>query len=136
MHQFLIDGKRYGQCSDDDFGFDLEMTDEDEVALSQLLPKSGQRTRWVYVYDFGDNWRHELLFEGYPSPAKNTKYPLCLEGERACPPEDVGGPWGYPEYLEALTDLKHEQHKELFEWRGPFDPEHFDPKQATRAMQM
>ncbi|MEQ9379731.1 MAG: plasmid pRiA4b ORF-3 family protein [Pirellulales bacterium] len=134
MHQFLIDGERYGQCSDDEFGFDLEMTDEDEVVLSRLLPKSGQRARWVYEYDFGDNWRHELLFEGYPPHAKNTKYPLCLEGERACPPEDVGGPWGYPEYLEALTDPKHEQHKDLIECRGPFDPDRFDPKQATRAM--
>lgn len=134
MHQFLIDGERYGPCSADDFGFDLEMTDEDNVVLSRLLPKSGQRTRWIYEYDFGDGWRHELLFEGHPPVDKQTNYPLCLEGERACPPEDVGGPWGYPEYLAALANPKHEQHKELLEWRGPFDPDHFDPKQATRAM--
>lgn len=63
-----------------------------------------------------------------------TKFLLCLEGERACPPEDCGGPWGFADYPEALADPKHEQHDELLEWRGPFNPEAFDAKKATREM--
>ena len=60
---------------------------------------------------------------------------MCLEGKRACPPEDVGGPYGYQEYLEAMADPKHEQHEEFMEWSGRFAPEKFDAKAATKAMQ-
>jgi hypothetical protein len=59
---------------------------------------------------------------------------MCLEGERACPPEDCGGPWGFTDDLEALADPKHEEHEELLGWRGPFDPEAFDAKKVAREM--
>ena len=134
LHQFSIDGEQYGPPSPDDFDIGMEMIDEDGVLLSGLLPKSGKKTNWIYEYDFGDGWRHEVEFEGYPPMEKGTKFPMCLEGERACPPEDVGGPWGFADYLEALADPKHEQHEELLEWRGPFDPEAFDAKKATKEM--
>ena len=100
----------------------------------KLLPKSAKRIRWVYEYDFGDGWRHEILFEGFPPIDPKTKAPLCLEGGRACPPEDCGGPPGYEDYLAAVADPQHEQHEELLEWRGPFDPEAFDAKKVTREI--
>ena len=62
---------------------------------------------------------------------KGTKFPLCLEGERACPPEDYGGPWGFADYLEALADPKHEQHDELLEWRGTAGMNHEQQSQRT-----
>jgi hypothetical protein len=102
--------------------------------LSKLIPKSGRRSRWIYEYDFGNGWQHEVLFEGFPPADPKAKYPLCLEGERACPPEDCGGPWGYAEYLAAITNPKHEQHEDMLKWRGAFDPEDFDSKKATKAM--
>lgn len=64
----------------------------------------------------------------------DKKHLLCLEGKRACPPEDCGGPWGYVDYLAAIADADHEQHEEMLEWRRPFRPEAFDPKKATREM--
>ena len=67
-------------------------------------------------------------------PKRGARYPLCLEGERACPPEDVGGVWGYQEFLEAMANPKHDRHNELIEWMGPFDPEEFDAKTATKVM--
>ena len=134
LHQFTIDGERYGPPSPDDFDFGLEVIDEDGVQLSDLLPKSGKKTKWIYEYDFGDGWRHEVVFEGYPPVEKGAKFPVCLEGARACPPEDCGGPWGFADYLDALAYPKHEQHEELLEWRGPFDPEAFDAIKATREM--
>jgi len=134
LHQFNINGEQYGPPSPDDFDFGMETIDEGGVLLSGLLPKSGKKTKWIYEYDFGDGWRHEIAFEGYPPVEKGTKFPLCLEGERACPPEDCGGPWGFTDYLEALADPKHEEHEELLEWRGPFDPEAFDAKKVTREM--
>jgi hypothetical protein len=134
LHQFEVEGVRYGPPEPADMDLGLEMEDETKAVLSDLLPKSKRKPRWVYEYDFGDGWRHEIVFENYPPLEKGQKYPLCIEGGRACPPEDVGGPWGYADYLAALADPEHEQHDELLEWRGPFDPEAFDPKKATKEM--
>ena len=64
---------------------------------------------------------------------KGARYPLCLEGERACPPEDVGGTYGYQEYVKAMANPRHKRHKEFLEWSGPFDPEKFDAKAATKS---
>jgi hypothetical protein len=108
--------------------------DESNVLLSKLIPKSGRRSKWIYEYDFGDGWRHEALFEGFPPADPKAKYPLCLEGERACPPEDCGGPGGYAGYLVAIADPRDEQHEEMLQWRGPFDPEAFDAKKVTKEM--
>lgn len=78
---------------------------------------------------------HDVLFEGSPPLQPGIAYPQCLEGERACPPEDVGGIGGYARYLEALADPRHARHQELLNWRGPFDPNTFHPRLATHRMQ-
>lgn len=134
LHQFEINGERYSQPAPDGDDFGLDFEDETDIFLSKLIPKSGRKSRWIYEYDFGDGWRHEILFEGFPPADPQAKYPLCVEGERACPPEDCGGPGSYPNYLAAITNPQHEQHMEMLEWRGPFDPEAFDAKKATRKM--
>jgi hypothetical protein len=134
LHQFEIAGTTYMEPDPDGDDWGMEFEDEKGIRISKLLPKSGQRTRWIYEYDFGDGWRHEVLFEGFPPPDPKAKYPLCLEGARACPPEDCGGPWGYISYLEAISNPRHEEHKEMLRWRGPFDPEAFDAKKATKKM--
>jgi hypothetical protein len=75
------------------------------------------------------------MFEGCLRAERGKRYPVCVEGARACPPEDVGGVWGYQEFLEAITDPEHEDHDGLLEWAGgSFDPEAFDPAAATREM--
>jgi hypothetical protein len=95
--------------------FGLEMIDETGVALSKLIPKSGRKSRWIYEYDFGDGLQHEVLFEGFVTVDPKVKYPICVEGARACPPEDCGGPWGYADYLAAIAHPQHERHEELLE---------------------
>jgi hypothetical protein len=103
--------------------------------LSDILPKSGRRFRFLYEYDFGDSWQHEVLFEKSVEAEAGRKCPLCLEGARACPPEDVGGTWGYADFVEAIQNEDHEQHEEMLEWvGGRFDPEAFDPAKATKRM--
>jgi hypothetical protein len=59
---------------------------------------------------------------------RGTRYPSCIGGRRACPPEDCGGPWGYIDFLEAVKDPAHEEHESMLEWvGGEFDPTAFDP---------
>ena len=134
LHQFTINDVEFGPVSPDDMPFGPELEDETQVVLSNVLPQNGGRFRFGYTYDFGDDWRHEVLLEGKPDAVAGQKYPVCFEGERTCPPEDIGGPWGFADYLEALADPAHEQHAELLEWRGAFDAENFDAAKLTRGM--
>lgn len=81
----------------------------------------------TYNYDFGDDWQHDVEFEAVALREARTKYPRCLGGANACPPEDCGGPPGYAELQEAMVDAEHPRRAELLEWLGgPFDPAAFD----------
>ena len=111
----------------------IDFEDSTKTRLSDLIPKGCKPFSFEYEYDFGDSWNHKIAFEGCPTPEKGVKYPICLEGERACPPEDVGGVGGYYEFLEAIADLSHEEHESFLRWSGgKFDAEAFDPKKATK----
>ncbi|QDT24361.1 plasmid pRiA4b ORF-3 family protein [Gimesia chilikensis] len=135
LHQFEINGERYGNPELLDDGFeDFECVDSTITKISDIIPKDGKRFDFLYKYDFGDGWGHEVLFEGCLRAEKGGRYPLCVEGEMNCPPEDVGGIWGYLEFLEALADPKHEQHDDFVEWAGDFDPEEFDAEKTTKVM--
>ncbi|MEW5980223.1 MAG: plasmid pRiA4b ORF-3 family protein [Acidobacteriota bacterium] len=81
-----------------------------------------------YRYDFGDGWEHEIRLEEVQPRQPRRKYPRCLEGARACPPEDVGGVGGYRRFLKAIKDPRHPEHRELLGWAGgSFDPDRFNP---------
>ena len=135
LHQFEINGERYGDPLLLDDGFEeFHCMDSTVTRISDIIPKSGKRFVFLYEYDFGDDWEHEVVFEGCLRATDGQRYPVCVEGARACPPEDVGGVWGYAEFLEALADPRHERHKEFLQWRGPFDPEQFDAAKTTKAM--
>ncbi len=135
LHQFEIFEKRYGDPELLDNGFDdFECIDSTRTKISDITPNAPKRVSFTYEYDFGDGWEHEILFEGSPKKEPGKKYPLCLEGARACPPEDVGGIYGFYDFLEALADPKHEQHDDFIEWGGDFDPKEFDAGETTKAM--
>ena len=135
LHRFEIGDKRYAdpELMEEDFE-EFGYLDSTRKKISTVVPDDGKRFKFLYEYDFGDSWLHEVLFEGCPSPEKGKKYPLCVEGARACPPEDVGGMGGFYEYLEAIADPKHNEHEHFMEWSGPFDPEMFDVEEATNEM--
>ena len=135
LHQFEIDDVQYGDPELLDDGLDdFECEDFSVIKLSQILPKDGKRFQFSYEYDFGDGWEHDVLFEGCLQATKGKRYPLCVEGARNCPPEDVGGAWSYADFLEALADPKHERHEELLQWSGLFDPNEFDAVKMTKEM--
>lgn len=84
-----------------------------------------------YEYDLGDSWAHDVLLERIVPREKGVRYPRCLAGSRACPPEDCGGVGGFEELLEAISDPEHEDHESMLAWvGGAFDPERFDPAQV------
>jgi hypothetical protein len=109
----------------------MEMEDERKVRLDQIAEEG---SAFVYEYDFGDGWVHYLEVEKVLEPEPGQRYPVCLEGERATPPEDVGGIWGYEAYVEAMADPEHPEHEEWLEWRGEFDPEAFDVDEVNAAL--
>ena len=124
LHQFTIEGKRYGDAQNDEWG-ELRLQPEQRYRLSQVVPSAG--ARFQYEYDFGDSWEHTLRVEKFLPPEPRAQYPQCLAGKRACPPEDVGGVWGYQAFLEALADPDDARHDEYMEWiGGEFDAEAFD----------
>jgi hypothetical protein len=131
LHQFIIFGDYYGEPHDD---FDnIDMKDHRKYKLSDFLTEAG--VKFVYEYDFGDSWEHILLLEKILSAEKDTQYPVCLKGKRACPPEDVGGIWGYENFLEAIADPEHEEHEDYLEWIGDdFDPEEFDLEEINQGL--
>jgi hypothetical protein len=132
LHQFEVGDTLYSDPTFELDGFD-EVEDEGSITVAQALPRKGSRAR--YEYDFGDNWEHLLRVEKVGPREAGVEAPRCLEGARACPPEDCGGPFNYPEFLEALRDPRHEQHDELLEWLGgEFDPEAFELDAVNRDL--
>lgn len=131
LHEFGIDGIRYGTL-DPEWGSD-DVEDEDRAKLFRL---AGEGSRLTYTYDFGDDWEHHMTVEKMLKPQPGTRYPSCSTGRRACPPEDVSGPWGYAEFLEALGDPNHEEHEHWTEWvGGDFDPDAFDLVATDAALE-
>ena len=133
LHGFRVNGHFYSE-PDSDFN-DLKVIDERQAHLSQIAPVLG--SRFIYEYDFGDSWDHELVVEEILTPQKSVEYPRCLDGKRARPPEDVGGPGGYEEFLKAIRSRKHPEHDEWLQWvGGKFDPEAFDLLRVNQLLRV
>jgi len=129
LHQFIVGRNYYGK-PDAEFGF--ETLNERKVKLSQLPLK--EKGKFTYEYDFGDSWEHELRIEKI-LPGDEKQAPVCLKGSRACPPEDIGGIWGYADFLDAIHDPEHPEHDDMIEWSGGhFDPEAFDLDEVNRSL--
>jgi len=111
-----------------EFGFDT-LRDASKVRLGDVIEEFGAK-RLRYTYDFGDNWEHTITVGKEIAPEPDVLYPRLVEAEGRCPPEDVGGPWGFADLREGLKDPNHAQHAEFVEWYGDadLDPENFDPE--------
>ena len=103
LHEFIIDDQYYTDLSTVE-EWDNENMDEMSFNLKTLKLTSG--SKFKYVYDFGDNWRHTILVEEILPPEKGVSYPICIKGKNATPPEDIGGPWRYETFLEAIKRPK------------------------------
>lgn len=130
LHQFESNGVFYGIS---DPGIGVHRVNESQTTIDQLLrhPKD----HITYEYDFGDGWEHDVVLERVLPLKSDGIIPFIETGQRACPPEDVGGIPGYTSFLEILADPKHPAHQEMLEWVGGyFDPEAFDVDKANQAL--
>jgi hypothetical protein len=129
LHAFRMGNEQYGVPDD---SFPGMFRNEKNVRLDQLAGVGG---RFVYEYDFGDCWEHDILVEKSLPAGKDTRYPVCTKGKGACPPEDCGGPPGYEHLLEVLHDPRHEEHGRLREWIGEdFDTAAFDLDEVNEGL--
>jgi len=118
--------------SEPDPHFPDDTIDGRDIRLDEIVIEGDT---FIYDYDFGDSWEHEIQIEKILSAEPGAHYPLCLAGERACPPEDCGGVPGYDYLLEALSDPTNSKYAELLEWIDEdFDPEAFDLDAVNAAL--
>jgi hypothetical protein len=119
LFEFTAGGVGWG-VPDPDFG-DGPLPAE-RATLLEVIEDTGTRTIH-YLYDYGDNWEHVIQVERIGEPEPQARYPQLIAAQGRCPPEDVGGPWGYAEFLEAIADPTHEEHERMLTWcGGAFDP--------------
>ncbi len=133
--RFSIAGKRYSKVIPENVHFEeMDFFDEDHVLISDVLQEAGQK--FYYIYDYGDNWRHSLIFEAINTPEPGHKYPVCLEGARACPPEDCGGTSGYRRMLASLKNPDDEERESYLRWAGGiFDPDYVGLKEKSAILE-
>lgn len=125
LHQFIVGGAFYGRPDPDSADMGYETLNEKRFQIADLAP--AVKKKFIYEYDFGDGWQHEVVVEKVLPADPAFKHPTCLGGANACPPEDCGGPPGYYSLLETLADPKHPDHDHMTEWiGGEWDAARFD----------
>ena len=129
IHEFVIGRANYGPADMADLD---HIVDEEGVTLRDAL---GAKKTFTYVYDYGDDWRHKVTVEKIVTLDAPIDRGVCIGGENACPPEDVGGPPGYEEFLSALADNKHPEHRDLKAWiGGSFDSTAFSADEVNKRL--
>lgn len=110
-----------------DFGDNKTLPDWDYDVADYLR----KNKKMIYLYDYGDSWYHLIEYEGLYEKSSKEKYPVCLSGERACPPEDVGSIPGYYDFVEIMNDKNHPEYQSMKIWYGgKYDAEKFDPQKV------
>ena len=127
LHEFNIFGASYGD-PEQEVG-----SDEKKVRLNKLHLE--EKHKFLYVYDFGDNWEHTILVEKILPMDEKKQYPICLTGKRSGPLEDCGGPWGYMDLLDVISDPNDPEYDERIDWVGEdFDSELFDIEKINKRL--
>jgi hypothetical protein len=126
LWEFVIADRKYGVPDPDR----PHVRNGEKTQLATILA-SGMR-EIDYVYDFGDNWEHQIVVEELKPAETGEKYPRFLGGERRCPPEDCGGPPGYFDFIENIANKRSKRAKEALEWYGgAYDPDDIDVEQIN-----
>jgi Plasmid pRiA4b ORF-3-like protein len=133
-HLYMIQARdvSWGEPDPDFAGDDL--LPASRHTLADLVADTHSKT-FKYVYDFGDDWRHTVKIEMPTMAVPGVAYPILIAASGRCPPEDIGGPFGYQEFIAALRDPAHDRHAEFLNWHGPeFDPSAVDTATLEQAV--
>jgi hypothetical protein len=131
IYLFNVGRQQYGEGVSEWADAAQRVVNAKRVMLQDIATRKG--ARFFYTYDMGDGWEHEIrveeIREGSPEQVR------CLDGERSCPPEDCGGPYGYEQLLDIIFDPKHPEHQERRDWLGDgFNPELFNAEIVNRRL--
>ena len=134
LYEFRKGKELYGRPNPEERFFNVSRTiDDRKVGLDEVLLRVG--SNFIYTYDMGDSWEHAIVLEKRLPEDPNLRYPVCLGGERACPPEDCGGIYMFQELLEAFHHPEHERHEKMLEWVGEdWDPDAFSPDDVNQRL--
>jgi hypothetical protein len=131
LYLFTVGPERYGEDVGEWSDFDQRVSNAKRTTLQDVVVRKG--ARFLYEYDMGDGWEHEIAVEAIEE--SSTSKVRCLGGSRSCPPEDCGGPYGYEELLEIIFDPQHPQYEDRKAWLGDgFGPEEFDLPAINRRL--
>ena len=134
LHEFKIDNPKSGEnlpigIPDDEPEWSRATLPGWEIAITDYFTMDNRDAS--YDYDFGDGWKHRVRLETIEQAQPGFEYPRCASGARACPPEDVGGPWGYKRFIQVINEPDHDDHERMLEWvGGTFDPDYFDSEEV------
>ncbi len=134
LHHFIKDEAYYTErMPDDDLWEEMGSIDYSGLRLKELLQY--EKSTIIYEYDYGDSWKHEILLEKIIKLDDNVKYPICIDGNMNCPPEDVGGISGYLEMLKVLKNPNHFEYESYLRWLGgKFDYREFDIDKVNKKL--
>ena len=137
LFEFEIGDRRYGQPEYPEYDryADERLYKAATIRLKTVVDRGIEE--FLYVYDFGDNWRHDLFIEEVRDGEPEVDYPAFVAGERRGPPEDVGGITGFMEFLEASRNPLHEEHEAVVRWYGRrFEPDDIDEQRVRMSFEM
>lgn len=134
MHEFRAGGRHFGKPDPEDLDMGMPpVENERTIKLSSVLWRPG--AKMIYTYDFGDNWEHAIVLEKQLPLLPDVSYPICIDGNLACPPDDCGGIPGFYDLLDAVANPNHERHEELSDWIGEdFDPQAFSVDSVNQKL--
>lgn len=128
LYDFGIGGARFAEPDE------FEELEARSLASTLASVASNQKS-FIYNYDFGDGWQHQVMVEDIVVRDERFNYPVCIGGENACPPEDCGGFPGYESLKKIIADSSNSEFAEMMQWLGGyFDPRSFDPNRINRDM--
>lgn len=131
LHQFIY--KKTFLAPTNPWADEEYAEDYEGIQLNHLLKRAGGKMQ--YEYDFGDSWIHEIVLEKTLDRTETGQYPICIAGERACPPEDCGGIGGYMDLLNVLSDPEDEEYEDMLAWLGEeIAPEEFDEEEINSLL--
>jgi hypothetical protein len=133
LFEFQIGDKVYSEPYSDDELYERKIFKAKGIRLKSLVDRGVEQ--FIYIYDLGDYWRHDITIESVYDGKEEVEYPVFVDGAKRCPPDDVGGPPGFMDFLEAVMDKTHEEHRRMIEWYGgPFDPNDINEVHIRRIL--